>query len=108
MLWRQHLVDAGLADGESPLFERGMADEVKPGVIIMMRHLEVESIGFKRVSLACFQACKLQYAVQSIAVVRDALRTTSNGVRQFCGFPLLLGEALKMPPSFAGKTIVTD
>jgi hypothetical protein len=46
MLRRQHLVlDVGLADGEPgpPLFERGVADEVKPGAI--MRHLEVESIG---------------------------------------------------------------
>jgi hypothetical protein len=37
-----------LADGESPLFERGVADEVKPGVVV--RHLEVESIGLKRFS----------------------------------------------------------
>jgi hypothetical protein len=42
----QHLVDAGLADGEPSLFERGMADEVEFGVI--MRHLAMESIGFKR------------------------------------------------------------
>jgi hypothetical protein len=50
MLRRQHLVDVGLTDGESPLFERGVTDEVKSGVI--MRHLEVpvESIGFKRFS----------------------------------------------------------
>jgi hypothetical protein len=48
MLRRQQLVDAGLADGEPPLFERGVADEVKPGVIV--RHLAVESIGFKRFS----------------------------------------------------------
>jgi hypothetical protein len=47
-------------------------------------------------------------AVQGIAVVRDALRATSNGVRQFCGLPLLLREALKMPPLFAGKTVVTN
>jgi hypothetical protein len=48
MLWRQHLVDVGLADGEPPLFERGVAYEVKPGVV--MRHLEVKSIGFERFS----------------------------------------------------------
>ncbi len=49
MLRCQHLVDVGLADGEPPLFERGVADEVKPGVIV--RHLEVEPIGLKRFSL---------------------------------------------------------
>jgi hypothetical protein len=48
MLLCQHLVDVGLADGEPPLFERGMADEVKPGV--SMRHLTVETIGLKRFS----------------------------------------------------------
>jgi hypothetical protein len=49
MLRCQHLVDVGLADGESPPFECGVADEVKPGVV--MRHLEVEPIGLKRFSL---------------------------------------------------------
>jgi hypothetical protein len=58
--------------------------------------------------LACFQTCKLQDAVQGVALARDALRTTSVGVRQLCGFSLCLREALKMPPLFAGKTIVTD
>jgi hypothetical protein len=48
MLRCQHLVDVGLADGESPFFERGVADEVEPGVV--MRHLEVESIGLERFS----------------------------------------------------------
>ncbi len=48
MLRCQHLVDAGLAGGEPPRFERGVADEAKLGVI--MRHLEVESIGLKRFS----------------------------------------------------------
>ena len=53
MLRCQHLVDAGLADGEPPLFERGVADEVKPGVVdgLVVRHLEVEPIGLKRFSL---------------------------------------------------------
>ena len=45
---------------------------------------------------------------EGIAVVRDALRTTSNRVRQFSGLLLLLREALKMPPLFAGKTVMTD
>jgi hypothetical protein len=48
MLRCQHLVDVGLADGEPSLFERSVADEVKPGVI--MRHLEVESVGLERFS----------------------------------------------------------
>jgi hypothetical protein len=44
----QHLVDVGLADGESSLFERGVAYEVEPGFV--MRHPAVESIGFERFS----------------------------------------------------------
>ena len=167
MLRCQHLVDVSLADGEPPLFERGVADEVKPRVI--MCHFAVETEGLKRFSqvesidqgldtkqqtagslcdlvtlvglhkglpadplhdrkcrrflqfveivpnvlqeeaiLACFQTCELQDAVEGIAVVRDARRAASNGVRQFCGLLLLLREALKVPPLFAGKTVVTD
>jgi biotin synthase-like enzyme len=37
-----------LADGEPPLFERSVADEVKS--VVIMRHLEVESVGLKRLS----------------------------------------------------------
>ena len=48
MLRCQHLVDVSLADGEPPLFERGVAYEIKPGVI--MCHLEVETVGLKRFS----------------------------------------------------------
>jgi hypothetical protein len=44
----QHLVDVGLADGKPPLFERGVADEVKSG--FCMRHLDVESISLKRLA----------------------------------------------------------
>jgi hypothetical protein len=55
----------------------------------------------EEVVLACFQACELQYTVQSIALARDALRTTSVGFCQLCGLFLFLGEALKMPPLFA-------
>jgi hypothetical protein len=49
MLRCQQLIDVGLADGESMPFERGVADEVKPGVVVC--HLEVEPIGLKRFSL---------------------------------------------------------
>ena len=50
MLRCQHLIDVGLADGEPPLFERSVADEVKS--VVIMRHLEVdsESVGLKRLS----------------------------------------------------------
>jgi hypothetical protein len=48
MLRCQHLICVGLADRELPFFERGVADQIEPGVI--MSHLDMESVSFERFS----------------------------------------------------------
>jgi hypothetical protein len=45
MLWCQHVVDIGLADGKAPFGERSVADKVELRVVVS--HIDVESESLK-------------------------------------------------------------